>query len=401
MSIRAGQFLHTVDGFLIDRIQTAGTTNLNIPQEIIEELGNYQTVGIVRDIPDLSFDLESLDFTTEIEALLVGDDPTTLLNGDEIDFANCAPIDIVAPFKDQGKVFTTVRGVIVPELILESASYKFAVKASATKHFTLRSDGIFYTQGTPYHQDFAAASTGPYTFTHTALPYVEGLDTRYVTNARLVLASGATQRLVYGVDYTTTSSALTLLVAAPVSSTLKVTYGSATVATFAQNVHPTIATKPAAARPKDIRVYIGPPGGPLVRWLGVQTADVNWKITLDRDEELGNTQTVSSDYDVADVSGQVTIRSSTVSYLYDRIAQVTNTANSGVIAGALSSIPLAIEIQIADTVSGAIIQSIYVPDAVFQPPALQGRVKSKIEAPFPWTSESGTLQVFKGARPLS
>jgi hypothetical protein len=402
VAIRAGQLLHTVDGFLIDRIQTAGAGNLNIPQEKIEELGNYQTVGLVRDTPDLSFDLESLDFTTEFEAILVGEDPTSLVDGDDIDYADCAPIDVVAPFKDQGKVFTTVKGVIVPELVLESATYNFAVKSNATKRFTFRSDGIFYTQGTPYSQVFAAAGTGPYTYAHTALPYVESAETRYVVNARLVLTSGATQRLVFGVDYTTTSTVLTLTAAAPAGSSLEIVYGSATAASFLQSVHPLTSggggAKPAAARPKDIRVYVGPQGGSLTRWLGVQTADVNWKITLDRDEELGNTQIVSSDYDVAEVTGTIAIRAASVSYLFDRIAQVTDTATSGVIAGALSSVLLQVQIEIADTVSGDVIQTLYVPDARFEPPAIQGRVQQKIEAPFPWTSESGTLLVYKGER---
>lgn len=401
MAIKAGQILHTADGFLIDRIQTAGAANLNIPETRVYELGNYLTVGIVRDNPDLSFDLESLDFTTEIEAIMMGVDPTTVLDGDDLDFSTCVPIDIVAPFKDQGRVFTTVKGIIVPELVLESAAYRFAVKANATKHFTFRSDGIFYTQGTPYNQTFAAAGTGPYTFAHTAAPYVESGDTRHVSNARLVLSSGATQRLIFGVDYTTTTSALTLTASAPVGSHLKVVYGSATVETFAQNVHPTTATKPAAARAKDIRVYVGPQNGSLTRWLGVQTAEANWKVTIDRDEELGSSQSVSADYDVAEVSGSIAIRASSVSYLYDRIAQVTDTANTGVVAGALSSVLLEVEIQVADTLTGDIIETLFIPDARFEPPAIQGRVQQKIEAPFPWTSESGTLIAYKGARPTS
>lgn len=51
MSIRGGQILHVANQFVVDRIQTGGPGTLNIPQEKVFELGNYRSVGIVRDSP--------------------------------------------------------------------------------------------------------------------------------------------------------------------------------------------------------------------------------------------------------------------------------------------------------------------------------------------------------------
>jgi hypothetical protein len=65
VAIKAGQIIHDAQGFVVDRIQTGGVSNLNIPEEKIYELGNFFTVATIRDIPDLSFDLESLDVSTE------------------------------------------------------------------------------------------------------------------------------------------------------------------------------------------------------------------------------------------------------------------------------------------------------------------------------------------------
>lgn len=405
MAIKSGQFLHVANSYLIDRIQTAGAGNLNIPEERIYELGNYQTVGLIRDTPDLSFDLESLDPTVEIEAILMNLDPTAVLAGDEIDFADCVPIDIVAPFKDQGGVFTTVKGVVVPELRMESAAYRAGVRTNFTKQFSLRGDSIFYTQGTPYYEEFTVpgvGGVGPYAIANpNALPYVESGDTRHILNARLVFASGATRRLVFGVDYTTTVTGLTLTTAPAAGTILQVSYGSPDVATYAQAVHPDSTVKPAAARARNVSVFVGPQGGPLVKWLGVQTAEVNWRVNLDRDEELGNSQVVSSDYDVAEVSGSIAIRARDVEYLFDRIAEVTNTATTGVVAGALSSVPLEVQIEIENITTGDVEQTLFVPDAVIQPPAIQGRVQQKIETTFPFTSEGGTLLTYSGERPAS
>ena len=49
MAIKAGQILHDAEGYVIDRIQSAGVGSLNIPEEKIKELGNFNTVATVRD----------------------------------------------------------------------------------------------------------------------------------------------------------------------------------------------------------------------------------------------------------------------------------------------------------------------------------------------------------------
>ena len=71
MAIKGGQILHVGNGVsVIDRIQTGGPGQLNIPTEKINELGNYKSVATVRDTPDLSFSLESYDVSTEVEAMI-------------------------------------------------------------------------------------------------------------------------------------------------------------------------------------------------------------------------------------------------------------------------------------------------------------------------------------------
>ena len=69
MAVKGAQILHDAEGFVIDRLQSAGVGNVNIPEEKIYELGNFKTVATVRDIPDLSFDMESFDVSTEVEEI--------------------------------------------------------------------------------------------------------------------------------------------------------------------------------------------------------------------------------------------------------------------------------------------------------------------------------------------
>jgi hypothetical protein len=73
MAIKAGNIVHVGnETVVIDRIQTAGPGNLNIPTEKIYELGNYQSVATIRDVPDLTFTMDSYDVSTEIETMLTG-----------------------------------------------------------------------------------------------------------------------------------------------------------------------------------------------------------------------------------------------------------------------------------------------------------------------------------------
>jgi len=97
MAIKAGQILHVADGFLVDRIQSAGAGSVNVNTERIEELGNYQAVATIRDIPDLSFEMETFDMGTEMHEILFnaasGDAAGTKYDV-EIDVK---PMDIISP----------------------------------------------------------------------------------------------------------------------------------------------------------------------------------------------------------------------------------------------------------------------------------------------------------------
>jgi hypothetical protein len=399
MAIKAGQILHDANGFIIDRIQTGGVGNLNIPEEKIYELGNYQTVATIRDIPDLSFDLESLDVSTEIETIIT--DQTGAVDGDEIDFADAKPVDIISPFKSAQGAFNTVRGLVVPNLTLENVTYRFGTRANATKAFTLRGDSIYYVPGTPYYQEFSGTGIATnFSFTNNALAYNEGGSTHYALSVCVQKADGTYKRLFAGTDYTETATGITLTAAtlAPAGSTVKVTYGSATSATYNQAVHQGVGVKPAAVRGKDIDVYVDNGSGTLIRWGGVQSFEVTRRVNLDNDEEFGNRHYVSQDYDTADVTGSVTIRPRDVTDLWDKIHQVADVPANEIV-GPYTSTTLPVELRINDPETGVRIETLYIPDARFQVPAVQGRVQTKLETTFNFTSDGGTLLAYVGARP--
>lgn len=402
MAIRAGQFLHSSNGFVIDRIQTGGPSSLNIPQEKIYELGNYQSVATVRDIPELSFEMESTDVSTEVEALLLGKTPSSITNGQQLDFINSIPLDIISPFKSAYGAYDIVKGVVVPYLTLDSVTYRMGVKANATQSFTLRGDSIFYTPGSPYFEEFTITSgtNQPYSLAHTAQVYTESGDTIYALSVCAKNpTSGAYKRLFYGTDYTNTSTTVTTLANLFTLgyTKLHVTYSSATAATYGTGVHEGVSVKPAAVRAKDINVYVsdGAATPTLLRWTGVQSFEVTRKVNLENNEEFGNSKYVSIDYDVPDVTGSIVVRSVDPADLWAKIAQIANVSTS-VVTGPYSSSGLEVEVQVADPDTGTILKSFVIPDARFTVPNIQGRVQQKVDVTFPFQSDTGTVYVYRG-----
>lgn len=401
MAIKSGQILHDAQGFVIDRIQTAGAGNVNIPEEKIYELGNFRTVATVRDIPDLSFDLESFDVSCEFESVLTGEDPSQIYDGQEFDFGDAIPLDILSPFKAGTNEYNIVKGVALPYLTLEKATYRFGLRQNATQQFTLRGDSIYYVPGTPYYQVFQNTGTGSYSFAHTGIEYVESGDSIYALCVTLVdTTTKSYKRLFLGTDYTNTSAGFTLLT--DLSATynkIHVVYGSATAATYSQSVHENVSTKPATVRGKDIDLYIGTNDATPVfsRWTGVQSVEVNWSVNLQNDEEFGNSHYVSSDYDVADVSGSVTVKPEDPADLWERVAEVADVATNKIV-GPFTSVFLPMEIRISDPDAGTVVKTLYVEDARFKIPGPQGRVQQKLEVQIPWVSDGGNLKVINGER---
>ena len=409
MAVKGGDLIHVGNQVLLDRAQTAGPGQVNIPTEKIYELGNYQSVGTVLDIPDLSFPLESFDASAELEAMLTGNDFETDAAGTEYDLAKCLPVDIASQFK-AGKTatnpFDVQVGVAVPYLTVEQVSYRFGVQENANQSVTLKGDQIFYTPGSVFVQE--AAGTGvaaqEIVLTNDAYPYKGDVvnGTRYAL--AVTLKSG--KRLLYGVDYTESAvvsgdvATVTVTITDPVeaSDTIRVSYASDTVASYPQASHAAAsATRPAAIRGRNIRVFVG--GTALTdQWTGVQSFTTDWRVTLDRDLEFGNSEVVAQDYDVPEVTGSIELKPRDAQQLYKRVAQIAGAASETEVVGALQQAVLPIDIVLYSPTDGTALKTLHIPDARLTVPGYSGRVQQKLTVSFSFESDTGVLKVYKGAR---
>lgn len=407
MAIKGGDLIHVGNEVLIDRIQTGGPGQVNIPTEKIYELGNYQSVGTILDTPDLSFSLDSYDVSAEFESILVGGDFASDAAGTMYDIGTSKPMDIQGQFKagrDATNLYDTVGSCTVPYLMIESLSYRFGIRDNASQNASLRGDSIFYSPGSGYTETVAGSGSAGQTIvlSEPAYPYNGDGVTKYALG--VCLDDGS--RLRYGTDYTEAAVAngdafdvtLTITNAVDVATNIRVSYASTTVASYPQNVHAVeSATRPAAIRGRNIDVYVGGVT-PADKWSEVQSVNLEWRVTLDRDEEFGSPYAINNDFDVPTVSGSIDIKPDSPESFMTKLKQITGVGDNEVI-GALSRVSLPIDIVLKSPDDGSTIKTLHVPDVKFTLPGYSGRVQQKTTVSMSWESDGGVLQVYKGARP--
>lgn len=409
MAIKGGDLLHVGNQILLERAQTAGPGQINLSPEKVYELGNYLSVATLFDIPDLSFSLESVDATAQLEALLVGADFATMASGTAIDVSRALPLDVIGqikPGKNAASPYAVVGSVATPYLALESLSYRFGLKDKAAQTAGFKGDAIYYNPGPAIVEDFVGTNTAnqAITLTHPAYPYNGDVIAGTKYGLAICLASG--KRLFIGTDYTEVatgagpSKSVTITVINPVPATdkIRVVYSTSDAISYPQASHTAdSATHPAAIRGRDITVYVG--GTALIdRWSDIQSVQVDWRVQLQQDEQFGSTVYVDQDFDVPTVNGNIVVRPRDYASLLKKIQEIAGTATSTEVAGALNTTPLEVLIALHSPTDGSILKCIEIPDARITVPGYSGQVQQKLDMTFNFESDTGLMNIYKNAK---
>ena len=124
--LASSEILFVGGNFIVDRIQSADV-NPNITNETIKQVGNTKAVGIIRDAPtQLTCTIESYDVTPKLEALVLGLNPTStdslgpgtdtgsgLTSGQQLDFNNQVPLNIISPIRSTIGTNSTIAGGVL------------------------------------------------------------------------------------------------------------------------------------------------------------------------------------------------------------------------------------------------------------------------------------------------
>lgn len=481
MAIKGGQIVHVGNGVtVIDRVQTGGPGQLNIPTTKIYELGNYKSVTTIRDTPDLSFSLESLDCSTEIEAMLAGayggrsvagagaitaaataltvtggaftsadvgrqvtvegagtggadlvstivtvTDATHVVLADAaattvtvadvriavdgIDLTTSVPIDFASqwkPGKNAPSPYQVTSSVAIPFTYLESMSYRFGLRDNATQTATLRGDTIFYNPGPCFVETAVGSGSSGQTII-TAHPAYQSAD---ADGRRVLAVTVGTKRLTFGADYTETYGAVsggaavtTVHLSDTYASTdsIRIIYSSPDAVSYPQTVHPDTTVKPGAVRGRDIEVYVGGydpndvEGSQVNKLTSVQSVQLTWAVTLDKDEEFGNHYAVGQDFDVPTVNGSVDVKPRDDVDFHRLLRLVTGVTDPTKVIGPSTAVPLALDIVIKHPDTQAVIKRLNVDDARFTVPGYSGQVQQKLTVTLNFESDEGDLLIYE------
>lgn len=402
MAIRGGQIIHVGnDNLVIQRIQSAGPGDLNIPTETIYELGNYESVATIRDIPDITFNLESFDTSAAFEALLTGGDYTS---GTVFDLTKARSLDITSPIKagkDATDPFSIVTSVGLPGLMPDSVSYRFGLRDNARQTISLRGDSIYYAPGAIHVETFNAAASSPVTPSKPA-----GIYASPQGRTRVLAVTKGNTKLTEGPDFTVNVTsggsdpfeAITIDLTAPLAGdeTVRVMYFTNEPHRLDASVHVPATTLPAAIRGKDIDVYVGGKT-PQHRWTGVQSVSIDWRATVEKDEEFGNYYATSTGFDVPTASGSVDILFRDPADMMARIRQITGVSATDQALGPNVSEPLPMYVVLKDgSKNGAPIKTIGISAARFTVPGYTGRANEKLTQTLSWEDDKGRVLIGKG-----
>jgi hypothetical protein len=418
MSVHAGTIIHVGGNNVIDRIQSAGLGDVNVPTDVIREVGNELVVDKVPGDPDFTFTMESFDVSTEWEAFLTGEvggtgsaaapgasDPDgTVYRWTDMGFVN-----IPSPWKDPqtGSGGVVVAGHLIPGYYPTRLRYHFAATENSTQTAELSGGSFYYGGGAPVEQfETGDGATTAFVTDDPALRYrrggAEGTSFRRVFG---VIVDGVLQ--TPDVDYTLTDTTpgatatpttVTFTTAPATGADIRFVYFTNAAKSYPQPVHASSLIKPAAVRGRNICAFLGS-GGARQKIGSVQTLDIECTVDSEIERELCNEEPVGRTINGTDVTGTLVVRSKNAQAFLDLISKITGVP-TGEVYGFINTWGVPLEIQIQNPKNPAeVIKTLYIDDAVFQPPGTPARVNTPTDFSLALSSKSGQLEVYTGAKP--
>jgi len=417
MSVHAGTIIHVGGNNVIDRIQSAGLGDVRVTNDVIREVGNELIVDKVPQDPSFTFTLESFDVSAELEAFITGqhagtgsaaDPATAAADGTAYKWSDCEFVNVASPWKDPatGSAGVVTSGHLVPGFYPTRMRYQFGVSDSASQTVELAGGAFYYADGAPVEQ-FATgdASTTAFVTADAAIPYrIGGAEGSSFKSIFGVIVGGILQ--TEGVDYTQSPSnsaspavaTVTFTTAPANGADIRFCYFTTAAKSYPQAVHASTVTKPGAVRGRNICVFLGS-GASRQKLGGVQSFELEATVEGDFEREFCNTEVVGYTINGRDCTGSVTVRAKNSDAFLDVLSKVTGVAKTEVI-GWLNQHSLPLEVQIQNPKNPAqVLKTLYVDDAIFQPPGTPARVNTPTDFQFGWESRTGDFTVYKGAKP--
>lgn len=410
MSVLAGDILHVSGNNIMDRVQSAGLGNVNLPTETIREIGNREVVDIVPQEPDFTFTLQSFNTSVELMAFLTGGigakasgsapgdaDP----EGTEYRFADCGFVNIASPWKKgaTGSAGVVEAGFLIPGYYPTGYSLNFGVTDNAQQQATLSGGSYYYAEGAPLEeQKVGNGATKEFETAHPTIKHRRGgVEGEAFLNVFGVIVDGDIQ--VIERDYTVTggggSKAKVVFAEAPVNGAdIRFCYFTTDEQTYPQNLHASPQVIPGAVRGRNIVIELdGTRAG------GGQTFTLEASVEGEVEREMGTEDIIAYLVKGTKVEGTFTVRPKDKDDFFKLLNQITGVSRSEVF-GWFNDHTVQLDVKIQNPKNPAkLLKQVRVSDAKFQPPGQQAQVNTATDFAVNYSSVNGDFSEFKGSAP--
>jgi len=375
--------------FIATRIQNT-SIDTDIPTTDIDELGNPQHAGTVKDIPTISLTFSAFDVGIKIISALSGEDSASF-PGAGVDVSQLSEVDAIYYIKD-ATLTDYVKSLHAKRLNIESFTFSYSVDGEATEDYTASGSEKRWFKNDVMVEEFVAGTTtfGPLTDSPIVLRNGDYclsviLDGQYLTE----VADGLEATGEYSVDGSDNVNTFDTR-----TDTCVVVYH--TVATGDNWADVSDATMPPAVRGKDIPIYIG-----VENILRVQSVDINGSMNSQEVREMGNRAIVGYQSQVPSVEGTLTVLDTDTELIDLLTYGSTNSGETEFQPGVVSSGgTLILEVRIMDpddvSVSGVVLKTIQIPDLEIVGDSYSVTVNDNASQEFRWKSATAECIVFEG-----
>lgn len=381
------------DEYLAARIQRLDMP-ANIPTTDIDELGNPQHAGTVRDIAEVTASIQAFDVSVKLFAALTGTNPDSY-PGAGVDISELGDVDIIGVVRN-ATIADYAKSVHLRRCRVDSFTFTYSVDGEATEEYTFMGSEKRWFRYDIIVDNYTSANTSPLTLSQTPLQlknnnrvisYVQ--DGNYYTEVTGAPTAGEGEYSVSGTSLTTPDAITNYAVAV---------YHSNTGSNLWVDVSD--SSIPAAVRGKDIPVYID--AGRIDR---VQSVTIRGTFPVERIEEMGNANVAGYITQVPQVTGDITVLDTDLELI---ALLTTGDANSADVEFQLCEYTadgIDLEIRILDPSdscelpgSGTVLKTVYIPAITITSEGHTTNVGGSAQQTFSWRSTTGECIIYSGSR---
>lgn len=361
---------------------------MNLPQTVIDELGNTLHVGTTNSTPDVTVTLEAFDVSHNTFAYITGYTPATFPSAG-VSVTAMKNVDVIGSIRD-ASTKNVLNSIVVKRGVVSGLDATFGVRADTTVSYTIVSNSKKEFRQPVFYENFTlVAGSGVQTLTRTPtyLPRTSG----YIIDAYRTGTDGTTGYIDEGTDFTVTGANINFTNTNTVTGdVIWVLYCAPVTNSVFQGVD---TTAPAAINGKYVPTYISVNKIPRVQALTIRVA-----FTPESILEMGGLgKPIGYEVGVPDITGDITVLKTDD----DLVSILTNQSIAAVESDmefALTTLPL--KVQLLDPRNpSAVALTYYIPSISITSEGDTDTVNQSMNETFGWRSTTGEMFIASGVGP--